>query len=292
LKKEIIVKYKRAVTKGEFLVTLVCIIFALLNFGALNSAGRERARRMVCVANIARLAQANHIYANNWDEQFCPPMMEDMTMPSGPTDERKKSWIINNDFRKYMAFDKKQTVTWSTHIPAKEYQCPSNILFKKSQYSFYDFLGSYAYNVTDWNGGHPTHNIECFWNACCSCCTSVGASTWQIGWKRTEVKYPSEKINFVESNDWWAKWSRGANYVKGWDILGQAPSHHSELPDYAAFGMWGSTLYRHNEGANFAFYDGHVEYLPKEKAFVDTDGDLTDYDTQDATDMWYVLYPD
>ncbi len=279
-------KYKNSITKAEFLVMFVCIIFALLNFGALNSAGRERARRMVCAANMARFSRANHIYANNWDEQFCPPMMQDRNMPETPTDERCKNWLTNNDFRRYMAIDEKQTVTWSELILPKEYQCPSNILFRKGQRSIYNFLVSYAYNVTDWNGGHPTHNIACFWNSSTACTTPV-VPTWQIGWKRTEIKHAAEKINFVESNDWWAKWRDGANYVQGWDIVG-----HGNWDDYAAVGMYGSTLYRHNEGANFAFYDGHVDYLPKEKACIDVDGSLTDYDTQDATGMWYVLYPD
>jgi len=30
---------------------------------------------------------------------------------------------------------------------------------------------------------------------------------------------------------------------------------------------WDSAAYRHNEGANIAFYDGRVKYLPKQQIY-------------------------
>jgi prepilin-type processing-associated H-X9-DG protein len=157
----------------------------------------------------------------------------------------------------------------------------------KGQESVYGILASYAYNVGDWNDGRAGTNytLTCYWNN--ETDPKCNPQPWQIGHKRTAIKRASEKINFIESNDWWGKWADGANYVQGWDILGQALSN----PDYADIGMYGATLYRHNEGAIFAFYDGHVEHLPKEKAFIDTDGNLENGDTDDATGMWYVLPP-
>lgn len=37
--------------------------------------------------------------------------------------------------------------------------------------------------------------------------------------------------------------------------------------------MWGPTFYRHSEGANIAFFDGHTEYLSKEKVFFYYEGE-------------------
>jgi len=258
-------KYKSAITKADFIVTLICVILAFLNLGGLSSMGRERARRMICAVNMVRLAQANHVYANNWDERFCPPMMHNQDI--WPTNLRWCNWLMNPDFRKFMGIDERQIIIGL--VLPKEYQCPTNILFKQGRDSIWGVLVSYAYNVTDW-----AYEINCFWNNTCE-------SPWLIGHKRTTIPRASEKINFVDSSDWWAVWP-GANYVKAWDIVGQG-----NWEDYEAIAIWGPTLYRHNEGANFAFYDGHVQWMPKEKVFVDTDGNPTNYDEGDATGMWY-----
>jgi prepilin-type processing-associated H-X9-DG protein len=278
------VKYKSAITKADFVVTLVCVILAFLNLGGLSSMGRERARRMVCAVNMARLAQANHIYANNWDEQFCPPMMEDRLAPRTPTDERRKNWLTNKDFQKYMGLDERQIITGL--VLPKEYQCPTNILFKKNPEYGYGVLVSYAYNVADWDG-NPKLDLQfgCYWQTCCNC-TSNDNPTWQIGHKRTAIKRASEKINFIDSCDWWGTWY-AADYEDAWDVCGQIPARSITGPNYQDEGFFGPTLYRHNEGANFSFYDGHVEWLPKEKAFIDT-GNGTPPE-RDATGMWYVF---
>jgi len=282
-------KYKRAITKSELLVTLVCTIFALLNLGGLSSIGRERARRMVCAVNMARLAQANHIYADNWDEQFCPPMMENRNAPTTPTDERRHIWLLNEDFRKYLGLGDKQVESHYGLVMPKEYQCPSNILSIKGQTTCYDVLVSYAYNVADWTN-NPKQELKynCFWDACCAC-TSSANPTWQIGHKRTAVKNASKKINFVDSSDWWATCFgyNGANYEVAWDLAGQVPAHSCIGPSYSDIGIYGPVLYRHNEGANLAFYDGHVKYLPKQQAYIEQEGD--DPPERDATGMWYVL---
>jgi len=284
------VKYKRAMTKADFLVTLVCIILAFLNLGGLSSIGRERARRMVCAVNMARLAQANHVYADNWDEQFCPPMMENRLAPRFPQDERRENWLLNNDFRKYLAIDEKSERDEDGDIDEmvmpKEYQCPTNILFKKGQDSYYRVLVSYAYNVSDWGGNpNPGMDFNCFWYPCCGCTTDARPN-WQIGHKRTAIKNASEKINFTDSSDWWCTWW-GANYEIAWDIGGQISAFSVTGPSYWDINIWGPVLYRHNEGANFAFYDGHVKYLPKQQAYIEQEGD--DPPERDATGMWYVL---
>jgi prepilin-type processing-associated H-X9-DG protein len=241
-----------------------------------------------------QLLTANNLYANSWDEQYCPPMMQDDSMPdesTSPTgeNERLRNWLGNHDFQKFMGLEDK--MDGGGTIMPDDYTCPADKLVRYERISRYGVLSSYAYNISDWNGGPAEQDIQCYWDSedggGVPQCTP---QPWLIGHKRTAIPRASEKINFTEGNDWWASWENGANYVQGWDVLGQALSHSKDLPNYAEdVTMWGATLYRHNEGCNLAFYDGHVEYMSKEKIFIDEDGDLTDADDEDATGMWFVL---
>jgi prepilin-type N-terminal cleavage/methylation domain-containing protein/prepilin-type processing-associated H-X9-DG protein len=294
-------KKTRGFTLMELLVVIAVIALLLAVLMPSLQKAREMAARMICASNEKQLLVANNLYANSWDEYYCPPMLVDRTKPdenASPTgeDERTSNWLTNDEFRKLMAIDDKQ-VSESDMVLSEDYLCPEDKVARYERVSEYNVLVSYGYNVTDWNGQHAgsdAHlNLGCFWDTNpISCCQNADVDHWQIGWKRTEITRPAEKINFIESNDWWAKWRGGANYKEGWDILGHAPSHSTTPPGYNTINFYGSTLYRHNEGANLGFYDGHVQYLPKEKIYVDTDGSPDLPETEDDTKMWYVKYPD
>jgi prepilin-type processing-associated H-X9-DG protein len=107
----------------------------------------------------------------------------------------------------------------------------------------YNVWLSYGGNITDWDYGN--------WD-----------NIMYAGHRSERVRNPSNEVSFSESNDWWMLWS-GANYYNGWDLYG-----HDTVQFYNEHGAGGATFYRHNEGANLLFYDGHVEWLSKEKAFV------------------------
>jgi prepilin-type processing-associated H-X9-DG protein len=83
------------------------------------------------------------------------------------------------------------------------------------------------------------------------------------------IKRASEKLAFIDGIDWWVHWG-SANYKKGWDKLGQA-----NILTYKVAGIHGPTLYRHSEGTNIAFYDGHTEWLRKEKVYIKEDYDAS-----------------
>ena len=72
--------------------------------------------------------------------------------------------------------------------------------------------------------------------------------------KTFQVKRPSNKIFFMDGQ-WFVVYREGAEYKRVWDLYG----------DRMGAWEWDSASYRHNEGANIAFYDGHVDYWPKEE---------------------------
>ena len=94
------------------------------------------------------------------------------------------------------------------------------------------------------------------------------ASKDRAGHKLSDVPQPGTKIIFHDGHDWWSQW-KGADYFKGWNKLGMKGS----VQQYKDVGCGGPTLYRHAEGANFGFYDGHAERLPKQKAWIQKDWD-------------------
>ena len=268
-------------------VAVIALLLAVL-LPSLRKA-KEMAGRIVCGNHERQLLTTNNLYANSWDEQYCPPMMVNGKMPDAPKPEgvkkppsdyrnrwRKLNWLSNPDFRRFMALDDMQVSKYDNIMP-DAFFCPADKVARYDETGQWNVLVSYGHNVTDW-----PDEVALYWPEA----GTPSDRQWLIGHKRTAIPRASEKINFVDSTDWWATWY-GANYVKGWDIVG-----HGNWEKYDAAGIWGPTLYRHNEGANIAFYDGHVEHMAKEKVFIDTDEDPSNAtDEKDATGMWYVTWP-
>ena len=228
-------------------ISLIAILMAIL-MPALNLA-REQGRKMACANNIHSLALANSLYATNYDDWGIP--CRDLT------NQNASVWTANPSFRKYIGYEaSKDTPDLSSVQTPKKYKCPSDR--QKAWAHAWDIesgnqqgtLVSYGFNIEDW---YP----------------SRGQGSWSatmelfLGYKMATIKQPARKLHFNGAHDWWSKW-QGANYVAGWDVLGQMGT----VNDYKAAGCGGPTLYRHNESANLAFYDGHVETWRKNKLWV------------------------
>jgi len=226
------------------LLVVIAIIALLLSIlaPALNSV-KELGKRIVCSNTLKNMCLANIIYANEQNNYYVPVVFTSNFDKDGNGEPDEVSWITNEVFRSYTAFD--QYKTSSDYTLAKQFRCPSDIIAKDPKHAYMSVvLISYGYNYTDWG-----------WNS------------EYAGHKTTELKRPSEKLAFVDSNDWWVDWP-AADYKLGWDVLGQATVEDYKLNDPP---FHGPTIYRHSEGANVGFYDGHVEYLKKQEVFVEDD---------------------
>jgi prepilin-type N-terminal cleavage/methylation domain-containing protein/prepilin-type processing-associated H-X9-DG protein len=235
-------RIKKGFTLIELLVVIsvIAILMAIL-MPALMKA-KEMGKRMVCCNHVRCLGMANTIYADQADGWYVPIM--DRTQP-GET----KSWPANQLFRKLIGYKDRQGPTESDWDAPKEFLCPSDLVsIQQREDRQYTSWLSYGYNLTDW--------YYTDWYA-----------AGYAGHKQTTVAAPAAELIFTESNDWWLWW-KGANYVKGWDVL-----HHDTIMPYKDVGCDGPTLYRHGEGVNMAFYDGHVEHLKKDKVWSQYDWD-------------------
>ena len=180
--------------------------------------------------------------------------------PRSPTAGTSPSWIgpwasdfywpANQLFRRLLGYKDKQGPGDSDWNAPKEYLCPSDLVsIQERQDSQYTSWLSYGGNLTDWYFRRLVRPFR------------------YAGQKNTSVGSPASELFFTESNDWWLHW-KGANYEKGWDVLG-----HDTIMPYKNVGCDGPILYRHGEGVNIAFYDGHVEYMKKDKVWSQDDWD-------------------
>jgi prepilin-type N-terminal cleavage/methylation domain-containing protein/prepilin-type processing-associated H-X9-DG protein len=231
------------------LLVVIAVIAVLMGIlmPALNRA-RDQGRKIVCSNNLHSLVIANGVYASTFNDWNVPCQDASNT---GHT-----VWTANTAYRAYIGYKgSEDTADQSTVQTPKKFRCPSDRqrpdehAYNVEQGSTGGTLVSYGYNIEDW---FP----------------SRGAGSWTgradyLGYKASTIKQPALKLHFNEGHDWWSAW-HGANFIDGWDVLGQMGT----VNEYKAAGCGGPTMYRHNGQANFAFYDGHVASLHKEKVWV------------------------
>ena len=238
----------------ELLVVIAVIALLLAILMPALSRAREMGRRIACANHLKTLMLANEVYASKYDGYYAPIMFRTT---------RLIKWPTNKAFRACMYMDSYRTGEDDTLFDLPDaFLCPSDKISRDIKNRFFNredgeielVLLSYGYNFTDWDvagggwsvsaGGYAGHRVE-------------------------GIPRPAGKLAFVDSVDWWVVWP-GANYEAGWDKLGQANiKAYKDLDPRVD----GPTIYRHNEGANIGFYDGHVEYMKKEEVFIKADFD-------------------
>lgn len=272
-------KSKTVFTKKDIIVVLGCVWFALMTLGAVGGSGRENARQLVCAANLKRIGMANDIYANAWNDWYAPVMDGSKTGPNGEPAGGDcgidappyGAWMMNEDLREIMGYE--TNIEGVSGMLASQFYCPSDVIAKKGIVAAvlsFGTLTSYGYNATEWYGRSSFFNI---WG--------TTNPRIYVGHRVSKIRSPAQKLAFIDSNDWFVHWL-GADYTRGWDMLGQASV--AAYMNYCC--VLGPTLYRHSEGANILFYDGHVECLKKEDVW-----NLDDYRARPKEPgMWVADY--
>ena len=284
---------KKSFTLIELLV-VIAIIALLLSIltPALNSV-KERARRAVCMSNTRQLSLASIMYAQLYNGRFVPvegdeDVLEsggyDITMPDGTSFRPEFGmWCANQAFIKLLdqtglenlGYNLDSNLSISYYGLPKKFRCPS-YPSKKASVAIAAAGGgnvlqtSYGINVTDWWLAGPDQEEE------------MGEIIWEKGPLVDQIKRPADKILFTDAlNPDVTYASHQGNYIRHWD-------DHGEIfgwEDGAYVGLHGpEVMYRHSEGADVAFCDGHVEYLKKTEMFYFTDGNKPD-DTAGNVDV-------
>jgi prepilin-type N-terminal cleavage/methylation domain-containing protein/prepilin-type processing-associated H-X9-DG protein len=242
-------------------ISVIALLLAIL-MPALGKA-RELANRIVCGQHLKTLTQASTTYASTYSGFYVPcgywGLVEDSS--SGNIKEDSVTWLNNRAFLAYVAKKDLTQVgagelTTGLNLP-KEFLCPNDQITKDTENKGTGNVStSYGYNMTDWN-------VPGAWGD-----AFEPDSRWRghVGHSTETIKSPADKLHFTETIDWWCNWDM-ADYRDRWDVYRQEHDVNWWV-NKSPFKSGGAVMYRHAEGANVGFYDGHLEYLKKEKIFI------------------------
>ncbi|AQT69132.1 putative major pilin subunit [Anaerohalosphaera lusitana] len=245
---------------------IVIAIIALLLAIMLPALGKvkQKAQSVVCRNHLKTLGLGNSLYAGSYDSSYVPAV--DASVPDEPT------WNTSQSFRELVGVEDDEGLEqW---VMPDEYLCPTDKHFRNDAFWASTNLSvnriSYGYNMTDWGrDSHDPYNLS----------GNIAAGDFR-GLKEKDVRRPSNKLMFIDAGDIWVR-KEGGDYKQYWDVYGHDTDRYK-----TEAGMWWATYYRHSEGANIVFFDGHVEHMDKEDVFNYTDAGSRDYRVNDR--LWFV----
>lgn len=281
--KEFIVKSKKAFTLIELLVVIAIIALLLgVLIPALRKA-KDMGRRVVCLSLIKSFGTANMIYAEQNDGYTVPFSQKSTHVgPYGYWDER---WPENMDYRNYLSLSARVEIAddgWEDpFLMPEELMCPSQ-RYPRTEADLQEVAQprpngvgwrircSYALNTELWAGGNA--NDLAIW---------FPSDKEYRGHKLTQMKNPSGKLMFVDSNYYQTRYER-ADYRRYWDGRQDPERPLTGANEFIV-------AYRHSDGASIAFFDGHADYYKKERVFnVDNPVPLSNVKGRYPDSLWDV----
>ena len=216
---------RRGFTLIELLVVIAIIaILAAILFPVFARA-REKARQASCQSNLKQISLAAIMYGSDYDEKPLPMWcygIGDNWGEGGPVSPRGRLWWL-----------------WLSQPYMKNRQlleCPSTPFDP----------GYYPRNAGQ---QHPTEagchrgrtGVGYNWHDYTGNRGDQGAWLWI---KDSSIEHPPQLITFLDS-----------------DCVVGGPRFVADIPAYQADTSWPAGRLRHNEMANYAFYDGHVKTM-------------------------------
>ena len=236
----------KAFTLIELLVVISIIALLLLVLMPALGKTRDQARRILCESNLKTIGMGDIMYSQESDSWHVPAYYWDRVVdPQG----KQRLWFQNPLFvrivdlkGRYNEEDQdifeEEAITMTPQL--KDFNCPyDKRTVENGGLHVQEGIvqgSSYAMNMMSFRpiGGWAPDTVYAL--------------------KTDQVVKPAEKIHFMDGQ-WFVVYIQGAEYKRVWDVFG----------DKMGAWEWDAASYRHDEGANIAFYDGHVEYWKKEQ---------------------------
>ena len=135
-------RLKTAITKKDIVVVLVCLIFLVINIGAMGGGGRRRAKRILCLTNLKQLTLAWTQYAYDNDGKLVNGDTEDFP-PINETPWVFDCWDCSPEERETAI---KEGALWPYCMDLKLYKCPTSSRWTTRSYCVVD-----AMNCMGWD---------------------------------------------------------------------------------------------------------------------------------------------
>lgn len=250
----------KAFTLVELLVVISIIALLMAILMPSLSKAREQAWRIVCGNHLRTVGMGDQMYSDESDDWHVPAYYLNPYLSQNPP---KRLWFQNPLFVKivdmkdrYNREDDREEYEGASYTLPKDFKCPADKRTVENG-------GLHLETVEE---GLAVQGVSYAMNM--EAIRPLGGGPWQrnivYALKTMQVVRPSEKIHFMDGQ-WFVVYILGAEYKRVWDKNGDKMSGNPE---------WDAASYRHNEGANIAFYDGHVEYRRKEKVYPYIKGDI------------------
>ena len=235
-------KSTKQITRSDVAVFSIVALLLLANLAAIGTAGRERAKRAVCLSNLRQLTQAWRQFANDHNGQLVNGAAGIDRASQGQVD---KPWVgqawsdnWNNPNVVYTRFTEQQKkwairegTLWPWIGDERVYRCPAGRPHEFVNYSIVDAMnGLHRTGTYVFRGGY-TRDVG----------VRVGKTTlWIKNINEIETPPPAERMVFIDEGALTPD-SFGVHYMYGpW---------------------WDDPPGRHNDGVTVSWADGHASYI-------------------------------
>lgn len=229
-----IMKKQKAFTLIELLVVIAIIALLLSIMLPSLRAAREQSRRVVCQNMFKSFGLANNIYASEHNDWYVP-IDDDTVFPAG--------WYGNQAFIGYLALV--EVKAYGENFQ-EMYVCPSASQLTAALAPPHN-KHTLAPNITGMVRKDGKNKAG-------------GPGTGYLGIRKSQVRSLANKLMYTDSTGNYLVSLGGADYELFWNKYGDING------DYNLTG-WYTVAYRHAEGVNVLYGDGHVGYLKKEVMF-------------------------